>query len=127
MKQDKTQIKHYVVRFYGGAFLAETSEEEIKVRDPKKIKYKKYSYGFYFFDREISKSKLGNVLESEKLNISGTYFYAGRLLTLKDVKTKMSDRKTLISNMECNHWNKVVETTIGWMLPFEKGDFLIDK
>ena len=45
---------------------------------------------------------------------SGVYYLGGRILTLADVKREMPKETTLISNMECNGYKRVVVNDNSW-------------
>jgi hypothetical protein len=81
-------------------------------------------YGFCFTTRE----RKDDELDSKEIKRSGTYFLGGKVLTLKDIKKRKDPKdRILISNMECNHWDKVVENCNSWkvVLPLHKNDKII--
>lgn len=118
------KIEHYVEFYYPGFLFCETESKKVKERDFTKIKLPKGCYGFRFYDIASEKKK-EIALTSHRLNISGMFF-TGEIWSLQDVKEKLPDSKILISNMECNGWDKVVKTRMGNMLPFEKDDVLLE-
>jgi len=67
-------------------------------------------------------------LDSKVVKTSGTYFLGGRVLTLNEVKKEMPGEEILISNMECNGYDRIIINTNSWKSchPFGKNDFLLD-
>jgi hypothetical protein len=118
-------LKHYVTFFYPGAFVAEIDLQEVKDRDPSKVNVPDSCYAFQFFDRnEIVDGD--EVLKGEPKNYSGNYYF-GKVLTLAEVKQKFPEERTLIANMECNHWDRVVHTICGNFRPFRGLDEIVDE
>jgi hypothetical protein len=126
-------IKHFVVFFSPGTLFAEATEKPIDSWDVEEAKKKAINikerhgatpYGFCFTTRE----RKNDELDSKEIKRSGTYFLGGKVLTIKDIKKRKDPKDAiLISNMECNHWNKVVENCNSWKIvqPFLKGDTLL--
>jgi hypothetical protein len=57
------------------------------------------------------------------------YYLGGVVQTLAQIKAKNDPRdEILISNMECNRWDKVVTNTNSWRWtqPLQKGDVVLD-
>jgi hypothetical protein len=57
------------------------------------------------------------------------YYLGGKIITLEELKARKSPNdSTLISNMECNDWDKVVETNNSWrwIQPLRKGDKIVE-
>ncbi len=88
-------------------------------------RYDATPYGFYFTTRERKR----NELDSKVVKESGMYYLGGKVWTLKELKARQSPNdKILISNMECNELDKVVET-VGkwkWMRPLWEGDVVLE-
>ena len=127
-------IKHFVIFFSPGTFVAEQTEKSIDSWDVKeavrlgkeiKERYGAVPYGFCFTTRE----RKDNELDSREVKRSGMYFLGGKVLTLKALKKENDPKKEiLISNMEHNHWYRVVENNNSrrWTQPLRKGDKVID-
>lgn len=115
----------YAEFYYPGVIVSETNIEPIKNRNVERLQVPEGAYGFIFFDiisidikDEFSK-KLK--LKSKRLNISPFHYYGGTIYTLKEVKKNFPNEKILISNMEVNHYKKVIKCRTGNFQPFNKG------
>ena len=125
--------KHFVIFMSPGTLVAETTEKPIASWDVKKAiemskkiteRHNAKPYGFYFTTRERKRSEL----DSKVVKSSGTYYIGGKIITLKELKARKNPiDSTLISNMECNDWDKVVETNNSWrwVQPLRKGDTVL--
>ncbi len=130
----KTLKKHFVEFFSPGTLVAERTTKEIESWDidlakkmAKSIKkrYGAIPYGFQFVTRERGE----NDFDSKETARSGTYFLGGQVLTLAQIKKRNDpDDRILISNMECNKWNKIIVNTNSWewTQPLEKKDVVLD-
>jgi hypothetical protein len=116
--------KHYIEFVYPGIMFSESSSKEIEHRDAKKVELPKGAVGFRFFDKEQTELD-GETLEGKPKNYTG-WRYKGRELTLEDVKREMPGERILISNMECNNWDKVVKLECGQIFPLCKEDMVIE-
>ena len=131
---DKNDMeKNFVVFCSPGTFVAEQDTKEIEswnveeaIEMAKSIKQRHgaYPYGFYF----ITRGRRQNELDSRIRKTSGIYYLGGTVKTLEDVKAENDPgNRILISNMECNKWDRVIVTNgWGWTLPLEKGDIVLD-
>lgn len=117
-------LKHYVQFSYPGAFFSEHSTEEIAERNAELVKVPEGAFAYQFYDREEVEVD-GETLRGECKNYSG-FTYFGKAYTLEEVKSEFPQYTTLISNMECNGWNKVVRTRRGNWQPIEEGDIVIE-
>lgn len=117
-------LKHYVEFSYPGAFLSEYSSEEIAERKAELVKVPEGAFAYRFYDREEVEVD-GETLCGERKNYSSrTYF--GKAYTLEEVKREFPQYETLIFNMECNGWNRVVQTRRGNWQPLGEGDIVIE-
>ena len=116
--------KTYVVFKLPGSFIAEQTEREVQDRSfPTDVP--KNCFGFYFYDIYEATGPKGELISGTRQNVSAmTYF--GEEFTLERVKRECPNSKVLISNMECNGWNRVVCTRLGNWQPLEDGDRVID-
>lgn len=117
-------LVHYVEFFYPGIILAETEERRIDKRDPKLVTLPDGAFAYRFFDRTEVKEN-GELLVGSKKNFS-TYTFFGKLYTLEEVKEQFPECETLIRNMECNGYTKVVKTRLDNWQPFHDGDIVIE-
>lgn len=126
--------KHFVIFFSPGIIVAETTEkaidswdvdEAIKMAREINERHNAIPYGFCFTTRE----RKDDELDSKEIKRSGTYFLGGKILTMDILKVRNDPKDSiLISNMECNHWEKVVENCNSWkwIQPLREGDVLLD-
>lgn len=120
--------KSYIEKIYRGLLFSESSIAEVEDRDPMKVVNDGKMQGFRFYDKEqvVDGEK---IYDGERVNFSNWVFF-GKRLTLEEVKQqygKDSKYSTLISNMECNHYNSVCLTQAGSYLPMEEGDMTLDE
>lgn len=111
----KMVSKHFVSFYSPGTFFAEESTKEIdswNVEKAKKMaehiveRYGATPYGFRFSTR----SRGPDDLDSRTTKTSGMYYLNGQVRTLKQVKARKNPKEAiLISNMECNGWDRIVE------------------
>lgn len=113
----------YVRFLYRGIFVSETDDVAINHKDPMQVVCPKNAYGFRFFEKAECIID-GEKLTGEAKNFSPTYYVAGDVLTLEYIKQNMPNEKILISNMECNKWDKVINV-FGSFFPFKDNDILI--
>ena len=126
--------KHFVTFLSPGTFVAESSEKPIEKWDTKMAmkmadsiteRYGATPYGFYFTTRE----RTAKDLDSKEIKRSGTYFLGGTVKTLADVKAENNpSNRILISNMECNHYDRIIENNNSWRWtqPLDKDDIVLN-
>ena len=124
--------KHFVRFISAGSFTSEETIKEIDCWDVQKAiaiskkiveRHGAKPYGFQF----ITRSRKDDELDSRVIKRSGIYYIDGIVETLDEIKAKKSpSNQILISNMECNRWDKVVITKTGWTLPFNEDDHVIN-
>jgi len=126
--------KHFVIFFSPGTLLSEQSSESIDSWDvdkavemSRKIKerYGATPYGFQFATRE----RKDDELDSKEIKRSGTYYLGGEVFTLEQIKSRNDPNdRILISNMECNGWDKVVVNTNSWKItqPLTENDTVLE-
>lgn len=126
--------RHFVTFLSPGTFFAESSTLPIKswdvdaammMADTVKERYNATPYAFYFSTRARSDEEL----DSSQVKRSTNYFlpHCG-VMTLDELKAKNDPKDSiLISNMECNGYDKVAFTTSGWKWTqlFGKDDVLL--
>lgn len=107
--------KHYVTFVSPGTFMPETNTEEVESWDIEAAtqraseilqRYNARPYSFHFTTVEND----GTKMNGEQTDRSPNYFLGGKVLTLQDVKDRNDpDDEILISNMENNNMDRVVE------------------
>lgn len=117
-------LKHYVEFSYPESFVSEDVIREVAERNPALITLPKYAYAYRFFDRtEIIVD--GEKLVGEPKNFS-PLTYLGKVYTLEQVKAEFPKAKVLISNIECNGWERVIKTRWGIWIPLWEDGTVID-
>ena len=128
--------KHFVTFYSPGTFVSETTRKPIASWDVKKAvqmsktlheRYGAKPYGFQFSTR----TRGSKALDSKVSKTSGMYFLGGKIRTLAEVRRdNKKDEKILLSNMECNKYERIVEnndpTNWNWSLPLETGDVVLE-
>jgi hypothetical protein len=120
--------RNFVTFFSPGTFLHEETTKPIKSWDVGKAtemartiteRYGATPFAFQFSTRGRNK----NELDSRVMDRSGRYFLGGKVLTLEQIKARKDpEDKILISNMECNGWNRVVENCNSFKIVQPLGD-----
>jgi hypothetical protein len=134
-KRRSKMIKHFVTFYSPGTLFSENTKKEIKSWDielAKKMAHKiteRYGatpYGFQFTTCEGG----GDNWAPKEIAKSPMYFLGGKVETLAEVKARATENdRILISNMECNHYKKIITNTNSYKstLPFDdKKDVLLD-
>lgn len=125
--------KRFVTFYSPGTFVSEETTKHIDKWDIDKAvemsqeiteRHAAKPYGFRFTTRE----RADDELDSKVREKSNMYYLGGDVFTLEEIKAKNdpSDR-ILISNMECNHWDKIVVNTNSWRFtaPLMDGDVVL--
>lgn len=114
-------MKQNFVTFYSpGTFVAEQTTKPIdswnvdlavSMSSEIKERHGALPYGFQFSTRERGE----NDLDSHEAERSPFYYLGGEVFTVEQLKEIGNpDDHILISNMECNGWNKVIVNTNSW-------------
>ena len=116
-------LKHYVTFLFPGSFWPEEQITEISSRD-EKFDIPKSCFAYEFWDREET------VINGEKLvgspkNKSGRYYF-GEVMDEQQVLALYPEANTVVSNMRCNNWKKVVRTRRGNWQPLLENDVVIE-
>jgi hypothetical protein len=126
--------KHFVVFMSPGTFVVEKTTKEIDSWDTNKAiemskdiveRHGSKPYGFYFITRE----RKNDELDSKQVKESNMYYIGGKVKTLKEVKEENDpSNNILISNMECNGWDRVVTTYTPWKWtqPLNDSDIVLE-
>ena len=127
--------KNFVTFYSPGTFVAETTTKSIdswdvdlaiKMSEEIKERYGALPYGFQFSTRERGE----NDLDSHESKTSPFYYLGGDVFTVEQLKERGNlDDHILISNMECNGWDKVVINTNSWSwtAPLKSSDIILQK
>lgn len=135
--------KHRVIFSSPGTFVHEQTGRAIDSWDPKvaarmakKIseRYGAKPFCFHFTTvlsgDPVSDGEGGTLeVQSKVVERSGRFFLTGTVRTVAEVKAKADpDESILLSNMEYNNWNALVENTNSFKStqPFEADDVIID-
>jgi hypothetical protein len=126
--------KHFVVFNSPGTLVSEQTTREIlswDVEEAKKMardikeRHGATPYGFHF----ITRARSDDELDSRVVGRSGTYFLGGTVKTLGEIKAECDpENNILISNMEINGWDRVIENNNSFRstLPFTDEDTRLD-
>lgn len=129
-----TVTAHFVTFFSPGTFVAETTEKAIDSWDVEAAKkmaskiterYGAHPYAFRFSTR----GRGDKDLDSKVTKTSPMYYIGCRVVTLAEIKQRNDPKDSiLVSNMECNHWDKIVQPIKGWQWsqPLEKNDIVLE-
>ena len=125
--------KYFITFLSPGAMVAEFTTKEIESYDTDKAiemskeikeRHGALPYGFYFTTRTRNEDDF----DSKETDRSNLFYLGGEVLTLEEVKKKNNpDDRILISNMECNGWDKIIINTNSyrWTQPLEDGDVVL--
>lgn len=124
--------KTFVEYLDGRRMFLETETREMETRNTNEAlaMMPDYCYGFRFFDLtwKVAKTDEGEEFEVDRkrVNASATYYPGGDLFTLDRVRKELPEASILISNMENNDWDYVVEDRHGGMHAWDDGDQIIE-
>jgi hypothetical protein len=126
--------KHFVIFFSPGTLVAESDIKPIESWDVDaaiemsrgiEARYGATPFGFQFITKERNEDEL----DSHVSECSVMYYLGGEVLTLTEIKERSDPRDSiLISNMECNGWDRVIENRNSylWCQPLKDGDVVLD-
>lgn len=126
--------KHFVVFYSPGTMVSETSQKPIDSWDVEQAmamaddiieRHGATPYGFRFTTR----SRGPEDLDSKETDKSPMYYLGGTVETLEEVKAKNDpEDRILISNMECNGWDRIITNTNSWRMtqPLHEDDVVLD-
>lgn len=125
--------RHFVRFLSPGSFFAEETVKPIDSWDVDKAiglskeireRYGATPYGFQF----LTKARGEEDIDSKVVKSSGVYYINGVVETLEEIKARHDpNNRILVSNMECNGWDKVVTTfsPYRWTQPFNPDDAVV--
>jgi hypothetical protein len=116
--------KTYVTFFYRGLFVDDTSSRPADSRDPHRVDVPDGAFAFQFFDRVEGEAD-GVPVRSGALDRSPMYYVGAKVHTLDEVRATVPDSRILVSNMEGNGWDRVIQTRAGNWKPLGDGDVLL--
>ena len=128
-------MKAHFVRFFSpGTFVAEMTDKPIDSWDIEtakamartiKERHNACPYGFQF----ITRTREDHELDSKETAHSPMYYLGGKVETLAEVKARATDKESiLVSNMECNHYDRIITNTNSWRWtqPLKDDDVVLD-
>ena len=125
--------KHFVTFLSPGTMVSETTTKAISAWDTNKAigmakdikeRHAATPYGFYFFTKERKEEDF----DSKETKRSNTYYLGGEIFTLEDIKNRNDPKdKILISNMECNGYDRIIENKNSWKSthPLKESDIVL--
>lgn len=117
-------LKHYVEFCFPGSLMSETSTKEVGDRNAP-VEAPQGAFGYRYFSREEVEMEGEVLIGKAKDRSPMTYF--GEVFTLDQVKAlePAKNYSILVSNMQCNKWDRVVRTVRGNFQPLHEGDRVI--
>ena len=116
------KIQHKAKFISQGSFFNEEACVEVDTADPNKVVPPSHAFAFTLYDRITQRAVLEDgreVKHTETKEMPGIYYiHPARVLSLENVKQEFPNEKILISNMECNDWELVIQTRAGNFQPF---------
>lgn len=104
-------IKHYARIYSTNFFMSDITDIEIPNRDYTEIKKPNLGYAFYIYDVKEITDDDGNILRSEPMKFSPTYYWGGKLLNKVNGKHKIT--VTCLENMKQHNKKQVILTEYG--------------
>ena len=121
------KVKKYYVRFYyPGVIVAETSDKDVDNPDPYNVKWPQNAYCFEMYMREdIIDGK--DTYRGKAEQVGPMYYHPdSKVESLAEVKKNRPTATTLIANMECNKWNKIIWTRWeSWPQPYNSKEIRV--
>lgn len=126
--------KHFVTFYSPGTFFPEKTTKPIDEWDIIKAakmaktiteRHSAKPFGFRFSTRE----RKDDEFDSKVTKTSNMYYLGGKIMTLSEIKLQRDPKNNiLISNMENNGWDRVIENNNSWRVtrPLEKGDIVLE-
>lgn len=126
--------QHFVIFYSPGTFMAEQTTKPIESWDTDQAvemaseiveRYSARPYGFQF----ITRSRNDDDLDSKVTDRSPMYFLGGEVETIEEIRDRANpDETILLSNMECNGWDRIVvnKNSWRWTQPLNEGDVVLD-
>lgn len=119
----KKELKRFVTFLAPGAFVGESWTQDIESADPMEVTWPTNAYAFTMHEREDVVD--GETRYSGKAVQIGPMYYHpdSKIETLEEVKRNPRRGSSLVGNMECNEWDRVIWTRWGnWPQPFRGGE-----
>uniref|UniRef100_A0A6M3JTV9 Uncharacterized protein n=1 Tax=viral metagenome TaxID=1070528 RepID=A0A6M3JTV9_9ZZZZ len=123
----KKETKYFVTFYSPGLFVGETWIEEVKSSDPLSIKWPDNAYAFSLYQRDDIIDDDDIRYTGKKKQLGPMYYHPNsKIETLEEVKVNPNRGRSLVSNMECNKWDRVIWTQWGtWPQPYEESEIKI--
>ena len=125
---------HFVTFYSPGTMVAETTTKPIPSWDVDlavamssdiQERHAARPYGFRFSTR----GRNDDELDSKEIAKSPLYYIGGKVETIDDVRRRGDpNERILLSNMECNGWDRIWSSTQGWKWtqPLRADDLVIE-
>lgn len=125
---------HFVTFFSPGTIVAETTTKPVLAWDVEEVmamarqtiqRHNARPYAFQFSTR----SREDDELDSKEVARSPLYYLGGKVETLAQVKARATDKdRILVSNMECNKWDRIItnDNSWRWVQPLNDTDIVLD-
>ena len=116
----------YVTFYYPGLIVADTSTKKVGSTDPNLVEWPENAYSFQMYQRE-------DVVEGDKV-YKGEPKAIGKMCyhpdssveSLASVRKNRPNERTLIANMEGNHWGHIIWSRWGnWPQPFDPNESVV--
>lgn len=121
--------KTYIEFLCSGSTFGESSTQEVKTRDVSKVEIPENAFGFKFFDiLSVVVDADGEKVQltSGRINVSPMHYYGGKLYTAAELKREFPNEHTLISSIEGNSYQKMIQCRLGNWKPFQKTDVFVE-
>jgi hypothetical protein len=124
-----TKPQTYIAFFYEGETWREPMVQPVEDRnDPTTIPPGALAYRFFELknNAKIPPEEITTeVIQGMGINESGRTFVDGKVLSEEMVKTSVPNSRMLLSNMQVNGWNYLVEARQGSYIPLVEGDRVV--
>ena len=116
----KKELKTYARFFAPGSFVANDWTRPVEQADPYAVKWPDDAYAFTLHEREDVVDGETRY-EGKPRQIGPTYYHPdSKVETLDEVRRNPKAGTVLVSNMECNGWDRIVWSRWGnWPQPYE--------
>ena len=121
------KMKYWVKFWMPGTIVAESWNQEFEsLPDPRRVSWPRHAYAFTVHQREdiVDKDK---EYQGKPEQVGPMYYHPdSKIETLEEVKQNPNTGPALVSNMECNGWDRIIWTRWkNWPQPFKEGEMLV--
>jgi hypothetical protein len=114
--------KTYMMLFYPGSFVSETSSKPVESRAVPKVR-PEGAYAIQFYDVEETEVN-GETLKGKPKNHSPTYYW-GKEFSAEEAIREVGEGSILASNVRGNKFKRLVKTVRGNWQPLDDKDVVI--